>query len=102
MSNARRSRVMRVRPCSFAAEPTSASYTDPPAISPSESRSTKPWAPIDERNLLSGKLADPIQSSVTAWPMNRKTSAVWHPHDLRHVAAATEDRRGEDGHLQVH
>lgn len=21
------------------------------------------------------------------WPMNRKTSAVWHPHDLRHVAA---------------
>ncbi len=21
------------------------------------------------------------------WPMNRPTSAVWHPHDLRHVAA---------------
>ena len=21
------------------------------------------------------------------WPMKRKTSAVWHPHDLRHVAA---------------
>ncbi|MGB3055589.1 MAG: tyrosine-type recombinase/integrase [Acidimicrobiales bacterium] len=21
------------------------------------------------------------------WPMKRKTAAVWHPHDLRHVAA---------------
>lgn len=21
------------------------------------------------------------------WPMNRPTSAIWHPHDLRHVAA---------------
>ena len=49
---------MRVKPCSFAAEPTSASYTDPPAISPSESRLTKAWAPIGERNLLSGKLAE--------------------------------------------
>ncbi|HMS14037.1 MAG TPA: tyrosine-type recombinase/integrase [Microthrixaceae bacterium] len=22
-----------------------------------------------------------------SWPMNRPTSAIWHPHDLRHVAA---------------
>lgn len=26
-------------------------------------------------------------STATGWPMKTTTSAVWHPHDLRHVAA---------------